>query len=124
MLREDQQALRHEEEIVWTEDVTEFDYVRQTVHHMASTRRRPLAWTGTGRRVGYSVLNADTPSGEETGKFVRRIFWVKPHDRSEDPDGTYKVSAPSEAIDPRTVAPGIWGELTERAWGGPFPSGG
>lgn len=124
MLREDQEALEYEDQIVWTEDVAEFDYVRQTVHRSASTRRKPVAWTGAGRRVGYSVLKTNAPSGDVPGKFVRRVFWVKAYDRSEEPDGTYKTAAPSEAIDPRTIAPGVWGELTERAWGGPFPSEG
>ncbi|MFJ2098373.1 DUF6009 family protein [Streptomyces anulatus] len=82
--------------------------------------RKPVGWNGTGRRVGCSVLKSDAPSGD-TGRFVRRVFWVKDYDRSEQPDGMYKTSAPSEAVDPRTVAPGVLGELTERAWGGPLP---
>ncbi|MGW0631809.1 DUF6009 family protein [Streptomyces sp. NPDC002758] len=49
------------------------------------------------------------------------VFWVKEHDRSEVPGGIYKASAPSGAVDPRTFAPDVWGELTERAWGAPFP---
>ncbi|MFI9190476.1 DUF6009 family protein [Streptomyces californicus] len=52
--------------------------------------------------------------------FTRRVFWVKEHDRSEQPDGAYSSGAPSEAVDPRTVAPRVCGELTERAWGGPL----
>ncbi|MCZ1000414.1 hypothetical protein O1M63_23945 [Streptomyces mirabilis] len=52
---EDPKALEYEENIVWTEDVEGFDYVRQSVAQ----------------------------------------------------------SAPSEAVDPRTVAPGVWGEITE-----------
>lgn len=119
-LLKDRAALEHEEQIVWTEDVSGFDYVRQTVERLSMTRRKPVGWHGTGRRVGYSVLKSDAPSGD-TGRFVRRVFWVKDYDRSEQPDGTYKTSAPSEAVDPRTVAPGVWGELTERAWGGPLP---
>lgn len=119
-LLEDHAALEHEEQIVWTEDVGGFDYVRQTVTRLSTTRRKPVGWNGTGRRVGYSVLKSDAPSGD-TGRFVRRVFWVKDYDRSEQPDGTYKTSAPSEAVDPRTVAPGVLGELTERAWGGPLP---
>ncbi|MFI8398719.1 DUF6009 family protein [Streptomyces sp. NPDC085463] len=35
--------------------------------------------------------------------------------------GKHKTSAPSEAVDPRTAAPGVLGELTERPWGGPLP---
>ncbi|WP_326598366.1 DUF6009 family protein [Streptomyces sp. NBC_01803] len=67
------------------------------------------------------MLRADAPSGEVPGTFARRVFWVKDHDRSEQPNGLYKTSAPSEAVDPRTVEPGAWGQLTERAWGSPFP---
>ncbi|MFF5801868.1 DUF6009 family protein [Streptomyces sp. NPDC012746] len=120
-MSKDRAALEHEEQIIWTEDVGSFDYVRQTVAHLSTTRQKPVTWRGTGRRVGYSVLKSDAPSGDTPGRFVRRVFWVKDYDRSEQPDGTYKTSAPSEAVDPRTVAPGVWGELTERAWGAPLP---
>ncbi|MFF3787620.1 DUF6009 family protein [Streptomyces sp. NPDC001933] len=120
-MSKDRAALEHEEQIVWTEDVGGFDYVRQTVARLSTTRQKPVAWHGTGRRVGYSVLKSDAPSGDTPGRFVRRVFWVKDYDRSEQPNGTYTTSAPGEAVDPRTVAPGVWGELTERAWGGPLP---
>ncbi|MFB6631991.1 DUF6009 family protein [Streptomyces sp. NPDC056362] len=113
--------MEHEEQIVWTEDVGGFDYVRQSVDHFSTTRQKPVGWHGTGRRVGYSVLKSDAPSGDTPGRFTRRVFWVKDYDRSGQPNGTYKTSAPSEAVDPRTVAPGVWGELTERAWGSPLP---
>ncbi|WP_326621301.1 DUF6009 family protein [Streptomyces anulatus] len=108
--------------MVWTEGVGTYDYVRQSVERSSSTRRRPVAWTGAGRQVGCAVLRLTAPSGDAPGRFVRRVFWVKEHDRSEQPNGTYKTTAPSEAVDPRTVAPGIWGEPTERAWGGPLVS--
>ncbi|MFD2623268.1 DUF6009 family protein [Streptomyces chumphonensis] len=114
-------ALEFEDGIVWMEDIGSFDYVRQSVELSVATRRRPVPWRGAGRRVGYAVLRPDAPSGDVPGKFVRRIFWVKDHDRSEEPNGTYSRSAPSEAVDPRTVSPGVWGELTQRAWGAPLP---
>jgi hypothetical protein len=113
-------GLEYEDGIIWTEDIQDFDYVRQTIVTSVATRRRPVPWRGPGRRVGYSVLSRDAPSDEATGKYVRRVFWVKPYDRSEAPDGMYKSTAPSEAVDPRTVAPGAWGELTERAWSAPL----
>ncbi|WP_319214663.1 MULTISPECIES: DUF6009 family protein [unclassified Streptomyces] len=118
---ENSKALEYEDGIVWTEDVEGFDYVRQSVELSVSTRRGPVAWRGTGRRVGYAVLRPDAPSGDVPRQFVRRVFWVKEYDRSEQPNGTYADSAPSEAVDPRTIAPGVWGELTERAWGAPLP---
>ncbi|AGK76237.1 hypothetical protein SFUL_1265 [Streptomyces microflavus DSM 40593] len=51
------------------------------------------------------MLKPNAPSGDVPGRFIRRVFWVKEHDRSEQPEGTYKTTAPSEAVDPRTVAP-------------------
>lgn len=48
---EDCAALQHEEQIVWTEDVGGFDYVRQTVARLSTTRRKPVGWNGAGRRV-------------------------------------------------------------------------
>ncbi|MDG5807493.1 DUF6009 family protein [Streptomyces ossamyceticus] len=113
--------LDHEDHIVWIEEVEAFDYVRQSVSRSVSSRSGPVAWTGAGRRVGYAVLRHDAPSGAVPGRYVRRVFWVKDHDRSEQPNGIYRDSAPSGAVDPRTVAPGVWGELTEHAWGTPFP---
>ncbi|MQS05724.1 DUF6009 family protein [Streptomyces alkaliphilus] len=113
--------IQHEERIVWTEDIDGFDYVRETLITEAGTRARPISWHGAGRRVGYSTLKRDAPSNNSAGKFTRRIFWIKEHDRSEDAIGTYKIGTPSEGVDPRTVAPGVWGDVTERAWGGPLP---
>ncbi|MFH9010702.1 DUF6009 family protein [Streptomyces sp. NPDC017943] len=118
-MQEHLKALEHEEEIVWTEDIEKFDYVRQSVAQSVKTRQRPVPWRGNGRRVGYAVLRVNAPSGAVPGHFVRRVFWVKQHDRSEQPNGMYRSSAPAEAVDPRTVAPGVWGEVTERAWGAP-----
>ncbi|MDX3066825.1 DUF6009 family protein [Streptomyces sp. ND04-05B] len=120
-MSKDPADIQHEERIVWTEDIDGFDYVRETLTAEASTRARPVPWHGAGRRVGYSTLKRDAPSNDSAGRFTRRIFWVKEHDRSERPDGVYKTATPSEGVDPRTVAPGVWGEVTERAWGGPLP---
>lgn len=111
--------IRHEDGIVWTEDISRLDYVREVVDETAATRRRPLPWRGPGRRVGYSVLAADAPNNGMPGMFTRRIFWVNDHDRSEQPNGVYRTGTPSEGVDPRTVAPGVRGELTDRAWGAP-----
>lgn len=109
--------LRHEDGIVWLEDIERFDYVREHVVTSAATRRRPIPWDGPGRRVGYSVLAAKAPNNGQPGMFTRRIFWVKDYDRSEDPGGIYKTGTPSEGVDPRTVQPGVPGQLTDRAWG-------
>ncbi|MFB7335113.1 DUF6009 family protein [Streptomyces adustus] len=68
----------------------EFDYVRQSVKWSVSTRRRPVLWSGRSRRVGYAVLCPGVPAGDASGKFIRRVFWVKGYGRSEQSDGTYE----------------------------------
>lgn len=107
----------HEISIIWTEDISNIDYVRE-IEVDAGTRQRPVRWTGEGRRVGYAVLSKDAPG--RFSMFRRRLFCLKDYDRDRDPEGTYKHGAPCEAVDPRTVAPNKPGELTERAWGGPL----
>ncbi|NJP98907.1 hypothetical protein HCN51_57465 [Nonomuraea sp. FMUSA5-5] len=62
------------------------------------------------------ALGATKPEWPPRG-FLRRVFWVKPHDRSEDPGGIYAHDCPTEAVDPRTVAPGQEGYVTIRARG-------
>ncbi|MFE2867253.1 DUF6009 family protein [Embleya sp. NPDC059259] len=121
-MSKDPDAVRDEDGIIWTEDIEALDYVREHVDMLTGTPRRPVAWRGPGRRVGYSVLRADAPRNGAPGRFTRRVFWVKEHDRSEQPDGVYKTGAPSEAVDPRTVAAGVFGSLTDRAWGAPLPA--
>ncbi|MFF3685729.1 DUF6009 family protein [Streptomyces sp. NPDC002187] len=69
-------------------------YVKQSVQLSVATRRGSVPWKENGRRVGYGVLQADAPSGDVPGKFIRRVSWVKNHDRPEQPNGLYKSTAP------------------------------
>ncbi len=108
-----------EERIVWEEDIDGLDYVRETVA-TAGTRQRPVPWYGDGRRVGYAVLAPDAENDGSPGSFLRRVFFLKDYDRDSDPGGVYGRSAPSEAVDPRTVTPGVPGRLTDVAWGRPL----
>jgi len=108
--------LADEEEIVWLEGIDHLPYVREVVYEYANFRQRPIRWTGSGRLVGYSTLRQDARS-RTPGWFVRRVFLVQPHDRSEQPNGTYVTGCPGEGVDPLTVAPGIRGKITRRAWG-------
>ncbi|MFD9603165.1 DUF6009 family protein [Streptomyces sp. NPDC059970] len=62
----DPEDVRHEERIVWTEDLDGFDHVRESLTTEAGTRKRPVPWRGPGRRVGYSVLKSDAPSNDST----------------------------------------------------------
>lgn len=110
--------LRHESGIVWLEDVGPLDYVRQALDRLP-TRGGPPAYHRGGRMVGYAVLGAGAPSSRASGTFLRRVFWLLPHDRDGLPEGLYRCGAPSEAVDPRTVAPGRKGYKTQRSEGGP-----
>ncbi len=108
--------IANEEEIVWLEDIGRLPYVREIEYAYANTRKQPIRWTGSGRVVGYSTLRPDARS-QTPGYFVRRIFLIQPHDRSENPDGVYATGCPVEGVDPLTVHPDIPGRITRRAWG-------
>jgi len=104
--------LRHEAGIVWLENIGDLDYVRESLTWVRTRERRPL-WP-PGRLVGYAVLDSRAPSHER--EFLRRVFWLKVYDRDSG-NPVYSTGAPVEAVDPRTVRPGVPGRLTTRAWG-------
>ncbi|MER5699122.1 DUF6009 family protein [Streptomyces mirabilis] len=114
----DPEEIAYETELVWLEDPTPLDYVRQSLDRLPSRRGKP-AYHRNGRMVGYAILGKDAKPSRASGTFRRRVFWLLPHDRDQKPDGLYETGAPSEAIDPRTVAPRVKGYKTERSEGGP-----
>ncbi|MBQ0867334.1 DUF6009 family protein [Streptomyces sp. RK75] len=114
----DPKDLAHEEELVWLENTEDLDYVRQTLDRVSSRRRQP-PYHRDGRLVGYATLTRDAKPSRASGTWLRRVFWLAPHDRDQDPDGLYATGAPSEAVDPRTLKPTIKGYKTERSEGGP-----
>ncbi|WP_310727878.1 DUF6009 family protein [Streptomyces sp. N2A] len=114
----DPEDLTHETDLVWLEDTTHLDYVRQSLDRVSSRRRQP-PYHRDGRLVGYAVLGPTAKASRASGTFLRRVFWLAPHDRDEQPDGLYATGAPSEAVDPRTVSPRTKGYKTERSEGGP-----
>ncbi|MFZ4156693.1 DUF6009 family protein [Streptomyces pseudogriseolus] len=109
----------HEAELVWLEDITALDYVRQSLDRLPTRRGRP-AYHRDGRMVGYALLGPQAKPSRSSGTFRRRVFWLLPHDRDTDPEGLYATGAPAEAVDPRTLAPGRKGHKTERSEGGPL----
>ncbi|MGW0771463.1 DUF6009 family protein [Streptomyces sp. NPDC002676] len=113
--------ISHETELVWLEEVSEFDYVRQRLDRLPTRRGKP-PYHRAGRIVGYALLGPEAKPSRASGTFRRRVFWLQPHDRPLDPDGLYATGAPAEAVDPRTLAPGSKGRKTERSEGGPLSS--
>jgi len=119
----DASALAGEERIIWLADIEDLDYVRQTIFLTHRRRGKPAGWR-IGRLIGYAELRRDAPNDGTGYVFARRVFYLMAGDRDGEPAGTYRTTAPMEAVDPRTVQPGAPGELTERAWGGPLPEPG
>jgi hypothetical protein len=121
------QTLSAEVGIVWIESPAGHDYVRETFYPCDSPDGPPdfdgcrdtvenPGKPGTRRIVGYSTLSPDAFGPP----WLRRIFWLKPYDRTDDPNGTYRRgNKPWEGVDPLTVRPGEYGQHNARAWGIP-----
>ncbi|MER7960248.1 DUF6009 family protein [Streptomyces sp. NPDC096030] len=110
--------LKHEAALIWLEDRSRLDYVRQSLDRL-STRAGKPPYHRDGRMVGYATLSTDAKPSRASGTFRRRVFWLLPHDRDTEPDGLYAGSAPAEAVDPETLEPRAKGRKTERSEGGP-----
>lgn len=106
--------IQHEVDLVWLEDITELDYVRQSLDRLPTRRGKP-AYHRDGRLLGYAQLGPQAKPSRSSGTFRRRVFWLLPHDRDTVPDGLYASGAPAEAVDPTTLAAGIKGRKTERS---------
>ncbi|MET7889187.1 DUF6009 family protein [Streptomyces avermitilis] len=110
--------ISHETELVWLEDVTALDYVRQSLDRLPTRRGKP-PYHRPGRMVGYALLGPQAKASRSSGTFRRRVFWLLPHDRDTEPEGLYATGAPAEAVDPHTLQARIKGYKTERSEGGP-----
>jgi len=114
----DPEDLTHEDALVWLEDTSSLGYVRQALDRITGRTRRPPYYRA-GRLVWYATLGPGARPSRASGTYLRRVFWLAPHDRDQQPDGLYSSGSPSEAVDPRTVSPGVKGYKTERSEGGP-----
>ncbi|MFJ9551934.1 DUF6009 family protein [Streptomyces erythrochromogenes] len=106
--------IHHEVDLVWLEDVTELDYVRQSLDRLPTRKGRP-AYHRDGRLVGYAQLGPQAKPSRSSGTFRRRVFWLLPHDRDTAPNGLYACGAPAEAVDPATLTAGSRGRKTQRS---------
>ncbi|GGY05940.1 DUF6009 family protein [Streptomyces minutiscleroticus] len=110
--------LIHEADVVWLEDPDGFDYVRQALDKTKRRNTKP-PYARDGRMVGYAVLGEEAEPDPDSGLYKRRVLFLLPHDRDNDPDGLYQEGAPGEAVDPRTIEPGKPGAKTPRSQRGP-----
>ncbi|MFE9220788.1 DUF6009 family protein [Streptomyces lavendulae] len=113
--------ITHEDRVVWLEEPEGLDYVRQALDKTPRRRGRP-PYHRPGRMIGFTELDETAEADPDTGLQRRRVFYLLPHDRDNEPDGLYREGAPGEAVDPRTITPGQVGRKTERSQrGGPRP---
>lgn len=119
---EKKKCISCESRIVWLLPINDLDYVREVVVNTRRRKGQPPYYRGF-IIVGYSELSENAKSTRPAYEFFRRVFWLRDNDRkAPNDDGGYQKGAPGEAIDPRTVSPGVMGKLTERAWGKPLSS--
>ena len=95
--------LAYEKSIVWLEDIGLLRYVRTVQVRCAKSRRGPLRLDGAERVVGYSKLLPEAPRDPRTDRYTRRLFYLKPCDMAD------RGPIPNNAVDPRTVLPGVCG---------------
>ncbi|MGW1767301.1 DUF6009 family protein [Streptomyces sp. NPDC002073] len=106
--------LAHEDKVVWLEDPSELDYVRQALDKTPRRRGKPRYYRD-GRMVGFTELSDSAEADPDSGLQKRRVFYLLPHDRDAEPNGLYKEGAPGEAVDPGTIEPRKVGMKTERS---------
>lgn len=109
--------ISYESDLLWLEDITGLDYVRQSLDRLPTRTGKPPYYR-PGRMVGYAVLAPSAKGACCSGTFRRRVFWLNANDRDAEPRGVYKTGAPAEAVDPRTLQARIKGYKTERSEGG------
>lgn len=95
--------LGYERSIVWLEDIRKLRFVRVVEVRCARSRRGRLSVQGTERVVGYAKLVADAPRDPRTGRFTRRLFYVRVGDE-------ITTQIPEKGLDPTTILPGVAGE--------------
>jgi hypothetical protein len=98
--------LSYEKSIVWLSDVARVKFVRIKTVRTAMSRRGPIYLGDGARVVGYSKLTPNAPRSPDTGTFVRRVFYLRPEDIAWN-----VASVPVDAVDPRTLLPGVPGEF-------------
>lgn len=92
-------SIEFEGEIVWLEDVSSLEYVRENEYLVRRRRGRPAFNPGRGGRLlGWANLRPDAQGFNQ--HFERRVFWVKASDPYHWPTeavltSSIRVGAPS-----------------------------
>lgn len=97
--------LSYEQSIVWLQPLDGLDFVRVAYIRNAKSRRGPLAVNGTGMILGYAKLTEDAPVNRGTGRYTRRLFYLKAEDSQLNMN-----QFPAGSIDPRSILPSVFGE--------------
>ena len=90
-------------EIIWLEDPTKYQYLRETILSLRSPRQIPLKrnlFSDQYKIVGYEIFTKHIPHP----LYNRRIWWLKTYDRDADPAGVYRDDCPSEAVIPSSIS--------------------
>ena len=117
--------VEQEQSIVWDEDPTPWEYIREGwVVDSSPTADVGIALGQGMQRIGYGVLRPDARPSHVSPvyrSYQRRYFYLLAGDRGRaDDDGAYATGCPGEAVDPLTVSPGVRGIQNPRVWGGPL----
>ena len=97
--------LSYEQSIVWLQPLDGLDFVRSAFIRNAKSRRGPLVVSGNSMVLGYAKLTEDAPVDRKSGRYTRRIFYLKEEDSLLNMN-----QFPKGAIDPRSVLPSVAGE--------------
>lgn len=99
--------LQDEAEIIWLVDPSGIPHVRE--EDWLTTRRNspPPRSTPNWQVVGYSTVKDSKKRSRGQSYYRLRLFTLRPHDRANDPNGTYRTDYPAEAVDPLSVMAGV-----------------
>lgn len=104
--------LQDEADIVWLVKPSEIPYVREENWETTRPSQEPPKSTPEWQVVGYSTVK-DNLKRERGQNYRRRLFTLRPHDRVNEPNGTYRTGYPAEAVDPMSVKAGMPSRKTQ-----------
>ncbi len=99
----DNGPLSREAAIVWLEDIRNLPFVRQLLVRQCKSRRGKLDLPGDEQLIGYAKLIKGTSADPETGRYSRRVFYLRPEDRAAIRDGN--IPKDNHVVDPVTILP-------------------